>query len=140
MLTVSSSEAKGMAQKIQDGSAEKGLAAYSHILEVLLRLRQVCCHWKLTGDRVINLLDILNKDGAVALTNENRAALQTLLQISIDSQEECSICLDTLYVRLIFILFCYVFLAEEELRRYVKKALTTALPPTHLSASFTRIK
>jgi len=86
-----------MADKIRDGTAAKGLNAYSHILEVLLRLRQTCCHWKLTGSRVTDLLAAIEKDEVVVLNKENRVALQCLLQISIDSQEECSICLDTLH-------------------------------------------
>ena len=44
-----------------------------------------------------DLLALLENDEVVALTSENKAALQVLLQLSIDSQEECSICLDTLH-------------------------------------------
>lgn len=72
--------------------------AYRHLLEILLRMRQTCCHWKLCGEKRVNdLLSMLGKDEVVALTNENRAALQVLLQLSIDSHEECSICLEELH-------------------------------------------
>jgi SWI/SNF-related matrix-associated actin-dependent regulator of chromatin subfamily A3 len=91
------SEAKGMVRDIQAGRGGKGLVGYQHLLELLLRLRQVCCHWKLTGSRVTDLLAILDKDDVVVLNKENRAALQLLLQLSIDSREECSICLDELH-------------------------------------------
>jgi SWI/SNF-related matrix-associated actin-dependent regulator of chromatin subfamily A3 len=86
-----------MIRDIQAGRGGKGLVGYQHLLEVLLRLRQVCCHWKLTGSRVTDLLAILEKDEVVVLNKENRAALQLLLQLSIDSREECSICLDELH-------------------------------------------
>jgi SWI/SNF-related matrix-associated actin-dependent regulator of chromatin subfamily A3 len=86
-----------MVKKYQEGRGEKGINAYRHILEILLRLRQVCCHWKLTGQRVSDLLAILATDDVVELNDENRAALQVLLQLSIDSRDECSVCLEELH-------------------------------------------
>jgi SWI/SNF-related matrix-associated actin-dependent regulator of chromatin subfamily A3 len=86
-----------MVQKFEAGKSGKGFDAYRHLLEVLLRLRQVCCHWKLCGSRVTDLLALLENDEVVALTKENRAALQLLLQLSIDSRDECSICLEELH-------------------------------------------
>ena len=38
----------------------------------------------------------LEAEGVVDLTEENKAALQKMLQLSIESQEDCPICLDTL--------------------------------------------
>jgi SWI/SNF-related matrix-associated actin-dependent regulator of chromatin subfamily A3 len=90
-------EAKGMVKQFQSGKSKKGLDMYRHVLEVLLRMRQVCCHWKLCGTRVTDLLALLESDEVVALTKENRAALQVLLQLSIDSRDECSICLEELH-------------------------------------------
>ena len=52
---------------------------------------------KLAGTRVSDLLKLLESDEVVQLTKENRTALQVLLQLSIDSHEECSICLDELH-------------------------------------------
>lgn len=86
-----------MVRQYQEGRGEKGINAYRHILEILLRLRQVCCHWKLTGSRVTELLAILSNDKLVELNTENIAALQVLLQLSIDSRDECSICLEELH-------------------------------------------
>ena len=87
-----------MVKTHQDGKAKKGANVYRHLLEVLLRMRQVCCHWKLCGDaRVTDLLALLENDDVVELTDENRIALQSLLQLSIDSQEECNICLEDLH-------------------------------------------
>lgn len=82
---------------MQQNPGTKGKVGYQVLLEVLLRLRQVCCHWKLTGTRVTDLLAILEEEEVVPLNSENRQALQLLLQLSIDSQDECSICLDDLH-------------------------------------------
>ncbi|KAL5325706.1 hypothetical protein ACEPPN_006836 [Leptodophora sp. 'Broadleaf-Isolate-01'] len=88
-------EAQGMVQKLQAG--KPGQNVYRHVLEILLRMRQVCCHWKLCGTRVTDLLALLENDEVVALTKENCTALQALLQLTIDSHEECPICLDDLH-------------------------------------------
>ncbi|KAI9051666.1 hypothetical protein LZ554_004708 [Drepanopeziza brunnea f. sp. 'monogermtubi'] len=88
-------EAQGMAQKLQ--SAKPGQNAYRHVLEILLRMRQVCCHWKLCGERVSDLLALLENDEVVALTKKNVAALQALLQLTIESSDECPICLEDLH-------------------------------------------
>jgi SWI/SNF-related matrix-associated actin-dependent regulator of chromatin subfamily A3 len=93
---VCSNEAKGLVRKFERGS-KKGENTYQHVLEVLLRLRQVCAHWKLCGTRVTDLLAFLEKDEVVALTKENVATLQVLLQLSIDSRDDCSICLEELH-------------------------------------------
>ncbi|RFU31148.1 hypothetical protein B7463_g5154, partial [Scytalidium lignicola] len=95
-----SMEAKGLLQKYQTGKGKtkgKGATNYNNLLEVLLRLRQVCCHWKLCGSRVSDLLSLLENDDVVVLNKETTLALQALLQISIDNRDECSICLDELH-------------------------------------------
>jgi SWI/SNF-related matrix-associated actin-dependent regulator of chromatin subfamily A3 len=97
LLMIYRAEAQGMVKKYQEGQAKPGLDAYRHILEILLRLRQVCCHWKLCGSRVTDLMAILENDGPVSLNKENTKALQALLQLSIDSRDECSICLEELH-------------------------------------------
>ncbi|KAH8808943.1 SNF2 family N-terminal domain-containing protein [Xylogone sp. PMI_703] len=97
-------EAKGLLHKYQSAKGKgkgkangKGAANYNNLLEVLLRLRQVCCHWKLCGSRVSDLLALLEKDDVIVLNKDTRLALQALLQISIDNRDECSICLDELH-------------------------------------------
>lgn len=77
--------------------AKNGLDMYRHVLEILLRMRQSCCHWKLCGARITDLMALLENDEVVALTKENVAALQALLQITIESSEECAICLENLH-------------------------------------------
>ncbi|KAL8736232.1 MAG: hypothetical protein Q9166_000387 [cf. Caloplaca sp. 2 TL-2023] len=91
-------QAKGLLRdvKTKDGKS-KDQGIYCHLLEVLLRLRQVCNHWKLCGDRVISLLADLETSKVVDLTPENRKALQDMLQLSIDSHEDCPICLEPLH-------------------------------------------
>ncbi len=70
---------------------------YRHLLEVLLRMRQVCNHWKLVGEeRLDSIMKQLEAEGVVDLTEENKIALQKMLQLVIDSQEDCPVCLDTL--------------------------------------------
>jgi SWI/SNF-related matrix-associated actin-dependent regulator of chromatin subfamily A3 len=86
-----------MVKQFQSGKAKNGLDMYRHVLEVLLRMRQVCCHWKLCGARVTDLMALIANDQVVVLTKENCEALRALLQLSVDSQEECSICLETLH-------------------------------------------
>ncbi|KKK16658.1 SNF2 family helicase [Aspergillus rambellii] len=90
-------EAKGMLLdfKSQDKDG-KASTTYSHLLEVILRLRQVCNHWALCKNRIDKLADLLEKNKVVPLTPENVKSLQDILQIRIESQETCPICLDTL--------------------------------------------
>ena len=86
-----------MVKQFQAGESNNGKDMYRHVLEVLLRMRQVCCHWKLCGARVTDLVALLASDEVVALTKENRAALQLLLQLNIDSRDDCPICLEELH-------------------------------------------
>ena len=93
-------EAKGLlhtVQRNQTHSNGKGQDTYRHLLEMLLRLRQVCNHWKLCGERVTSVLSALETSKVVDLTPENRKALQDMLQVSIESHEDCPICLEGLH-------------------------------------------
>lgn len=75
---------------------QKGADTYRHLLEVLLRMRQLCNHWQLVGEeRLDSIMKQLEAEGVVDLTEENKVALQKMLQLLIESQEDCSICLDT---------------------------------------------
>ncbi|KAL9031140.1 MAG: hypothetical protein Q9196_000816 [Gyalolechia fulgens] len=91
-------EAQGLLHDAQtkEGTTQGG-QTYRHLLEILLRLRQVCNHWKLCGERVTSLLAALETSKVVDLTTENRKALQDMLQLSIDSQEDCPVCLEPLH-------------------------------------------
>lgn len=90
-----SAEAKGALEdvKIKKG---KGTGAMTYLLEILLRMRQVTNHWKLVGeDRIKNLLELIGENRIVDIMNEkNRRALQDLLQLRIESQEDCPVCMD----------------------------------------------
>jgi SWI/SNF-related matrix-associated actin-dependent regulator of chromatin subfamily A3 len=60
-------------------------------------MRQVCNHWKLCGEaRFADILSEIDELGSVELTAENREKLQQLLQLSIDSQDDCPVCMDSL--------------------------------------------
>jgi len=86
-----------MVKQFQAAKSKNGLDMYRHVLEVLLRMRQVCCHWSLCGARITDLLALIGSDEVVARTKEIRAALQVLLQLNIDSREDCPICLEELH-------------------------------------------
>ncbi|OQE40343.1 hypothetical protein PENCOP_c006G02635 [Penicillium coprophilum] len=86
-------EAKGALLDFKD---KDGQTKYSHLLEVLLRLRQVCNHWALCKNRVDKLMGMLEEHKVVPLTPDNVRALQEMLQLQIESQEMCAICLDNL--------------------------------------------
>ena len=91
-------EAKGLLHTVQrNQTTGKGQDTYRHLLEVLLRLRQVCNHWKLCGERVTSVLSALESQKVVDLTPENKKALQDMLQVSIESREDCPICLENLH-------------------------------------------
>ncbi|KAF3044693.1 hypothetical protein E8E12_009141 [Didymella heteroderae] len=75
---------------------QKAQDTYRHLLEVLLRMRQLCNHWQLVGEeRLDSIMKQLEAEGVVDLTAENKEALQKMLQLSVDSQEDCPICFDT---------------------------------------------
>ncbi|KAJ5176963.1 uncharacterized protein N7482_002840 [Penicillium canariense] len=82
-------EAKGALLELKDKEG-----SYSTLLEVILRLRQVCNHWALCKNRIDKLMGDLEKHKVVPLNPENVKALQDMLQIHIESQEACAICLD----------------------------------------------
>lgn len=92
-------EAKGLltTYKRSQNHSGKPQDAYRHLLEMLLRLRQVCNHWKLCGERVTSVLSQLESQKVVDLTPENRRALQDMLQVSIESREDCPVCLEDLH-------------------------------------------
>lgn len=100
VLTVDRAEAQGLLRNVQVGQRKgdgKVQEQYRNLLEILLRLRQVCNHWKLCGERVTSLLSALESQKVVDLTPENRQALQDMLQLSIESRDECPICLSDLH-------------------------------------------
>ncbi|EKG14829.1 SNF2-related protein [Macrophomina phaseolina MS6] len=92
-------QAKGTLDRYRENISGKDAAkTYRHLLEILLRLRQACNHWKLCGEeRISGLLEMLSDQKTVDLTPANRVTLQAMLQLSIDSQEDCAICLEPLH-------------------------------------------
>ncbi|KEQ93443.1 hypothetical protein AUEXF2481DRAFT_110195 [Aureobasidium subglaciale EXF-2481] len=90
-------EAQGTLSSYRKVEGQKASETYRYLLETLLRLRQVCNHWQMCSERVTNLMDQIQKQKVVELTPENMKALQDMLSLSIQSQEECTICLDSLH-------------------------------------------
>jgi SWI/SNF-related matrix-associated actin-dependent regulator of chromatin subfamily A3 len=92
-------EAKGTLKEYQSRrtkTAGDATKAYRHLLEILLRLRQVCNHWKLCGEKRLEALQALDGQVILDLTPENKAALEEMLQLNIDAQDDCPVCMDTL--------------------------------------------
>lgn len=88
-------EAKGL---VEDAKVKKGDNTMTHLLEVLLRMRQTCNHWKMCGeDRVKKLMSLLEDGKTIDVIDPaNKKALQDLLQLRLDSQEDCPICMESL--------------------------------------------
>ncbi|KAM0723526.1 hypothetical protein Q7P37_000513 [Cladosporium fusiforme] len=92
-------QAKGQLAKYnnQGSGGNKKSKALQTLLEILLRMRQCCNHWQLCGERVMEVMEQLEKQGTVSLNEETKKGLQNLLQVHIESQEECAICLEQLH-------------------------------------------
>ncbi|KAI1817848.1 hypothetical protein GGS20DRAFT_531056 [Poronia punctata] len=76
----------------------EGKVRFANVLETLLRLRQMCDHWSLTGSRVKDILGKLGKEERVNLTPENTEILLDALAESILVSEECPICYDPIQI------------------------------------------
>ena len=88
-------QAKGLVDQMKHNEGNN--KTFTNLLEVLLRMRQCCNHWKLCGeDRVNRILALVEENKVVDVMDQaNRKALQDLLQLKIDGQEECPICMDS---------------------------------------------
>ncbi|KAI8963341.1 SNF2 family N-terminal domain-containing protein [Daldinia sp. FL1419] len=71
---------------------------FTSVLEKLLRLRQLCCHWTLCGDRVKDVLRPLENKAIVDFTPENLKILQQALLAANNEGEECPICTDAISI------------------------------------------
>ncbi|KAL2189334.1 RAD5-like protein [Thermothelomyces heterothallicus CBS 203.75] len=90
------SEAQGALQDYQAKSKAGQKGRFQGVLERLLRLRQTCNHWTLCKERITDLMKLLEEQDIVPLSDENRALLQQALQLVIESQEECPVCMEPL--------------------------------------------
>jgi SWI/SNF-related matrix-associated actin-dependent regulator of chromatin subfamily A3 len=91
-------EAKGTLDKYRANQGVAGADAmqeYRFLLEILLRLRQLCNHWKLCGEGRFDAFK-LGEQLVLELTPENKKTLQEMLQLNIDAQDDCPICFDPL--------------------------------------------
>ncbi|TLD30553.1 hypothetical protein PspLS_02819 [Pyricularia sp. CBS 133598] len=90
------SEAKGVLDDIRKNPQMSHNGGFTSVLERLLRLRQMCCHWILCKERVKKVLSLLKEHKVVDLTPENRQILEEALRLLVESQDDCAVCLDTL--------------------------------------------
>ncbi len=90
------SEAKGALEEYQNKSKFGQKGRFQGVLERLLRLRQICCHWTLCKERMVDLLKLLEDQDVVELNDKNKAILQEALRLFVESQEDCCVCLDSL--------------------------------------------
>lgn len=65
-------------------------------MTVVANVLSRCNHWTLCKERVVNLLESLDDQDVVVLTDKNRDILQQALALVIESQEECPVCIDQL--------------------------------------------
>lgn len=56
--------------------------------------KRSCNHWTLCKQRITDLLKLLEEQDVVPLNAENRALLQQALQLIIESQEDCPVCME----------------------------------------------
>ncbi|KAI1383120.1 SNF2 family N-terminal domain-containing protein [Hypoxylon trugodes] len=89
------------------------------VLEKLLRLRQLCCHWTLCGGRVKDVLRPLDGEDVVDFSPENRKILQEALLTASEEGEECPICMDSISIHIPVITTCK--------HRFGKPCITRAL-------------
>ncbi|KAK3687472.1 helicase-like protein [Podospora appendiculata] len=89
-------EAQGVLEAYKNPSNAARKGGFQSVLERLLRLRQTCNHWTLCKQRIADLLKVLEDQDIVPLNDENRAILQQALQLVIESQEECAVCMESM--------------------------------------------
>ncbi|KAF8429565.1 helicase SWR1 [Tirmania nivea] len=90
--------ASGDNQEVPAGEEKKSDNAYNNLLERLLRMRQMCNHPQLCGTARIQAIESrLAEIASAGMSDEMRRLLQEMLQLAIDSQDDCPICLDTLH-------------------------------------------
>ncbi|KXJ92263.1 RAD5-like protein [Microdochium bolleyi] len=90
------SQAKGMLQEYEARSEHGQKMRFANVLERLLRLRQLCNHWTLCGDRVKDILSLLDDQKVVQFSKENLNILQTALHAAVDDAEDCTVCYEAI--------------------------------------------
>ncbi|KAI1105178.1 SNF2 family N-terminal domain-containing protein [Jackrogersella minutella] len=88
------------------GGANGPQIRFTGVLEKLLRLRQMCCHWTLCGDQAKDVLKPLEGQKMVSFTPENLKILQQALLAANNEGEECPICTDAISIHTPVITAC----------------------------------
>ncbi|KAI1767745.1 SNF2 family N-terminal domain-containing protein [Hypoxylon sp. FL1150] len=90
----------------QSAKGQGNQIRFTSVLEKLLRLRQICNHWSLIGDRVKDVLKPLDGEKLVKFTPENLKILQQALLTATTEGEECPICIEAISVHTPVITAC----------------------------------
>ncbi|OTA75280.1 hypothetical protein M434DRAFT_402689 [Hypoxylon sp. CO27-5] len=85
-------------QRRKEGGANGPRVRFTSVLEKLLRLRQMCCHWTLCKGRVQDVLKPLEDEKIVDFTPDNLKILQEALRTANDEGEECPICTESISI------------------------------------------
>ncbi|KAI5865100.1 SNF2 family N-terminal domain-containing protein [Durotheca rogersii] len=76
--------------------ARQNQIRFTSVLEKLLRLRQLCCHWTLCGGQAKDILAPLESETMVTFTSDNLKILQQALLAVTTDGEECPICMEAI--------------------------------------------
>ncbi|XXG98117.1 hypothetical protein Hte_004437 [Hypoxylon texense] len=90
------SETTEMLEAYRRRGSGQNQVRFTSVLEKILRLRQLCCHWSLIGDRVKDILKPLDGEKLVKFTPENLKILQQALLTATNEGEECPICIEAI--------------------------------------------
>lgn len=89
-------ESRDLFRKFEEKGDDEVMRQYACILEILMRLRQVCNHKDLIGNRELMFLDKI-MSGDVSNLDWKDPALQKVINLLRENEgEDCAICLDTL--------------------------------------------
>ncbi|KAL7628068.1 hypothetical protein AAE478_002264 [Parahypoxylon ruwenzoriense] len=93
-------------QRGRGNGAKKNQIRFTSVLEKLLRLRQLCCHWTLCGDQVKDILKPFDDENVVKFTPDNLKILQQALLAASNDGEECPICMEAISIHTPVITAC----------------------------------
>lgn len=89
-------ESRAMFREYEKRGDDEVMRNYANILEIILRLRQVCNHKDLIGDREIKFLDLIASGKAAEIDWNDPVGKKMISILRENESEDCCICFDTL--------------------------------------------